>query len=242
LLIHTFSLTQIEIPDKKTMREFKKVELPPYEMNRNDLFTAYKNQGDERLFCYEKNKWYAGLHRIHESLHDVKYGRQTGCPPYMKDSPPEMPFAEMLKRNGWKPANNLYDKAYCHVTVEVETIDDLPLTLQSRLAHADGDDDPQVAHSLHHIDSVLDGKRTRFISGWESHSFATITESREYNQHILQPISSWLYLLYYIHYLHHEGEIPSEQMMPRLLGNLWASTSKDISYNSRLIQVQKIVV
>jgi hypothetical protein len=241
LRIHTFSLAQIDPPEEKTLRFFKKVMLPSYEMNQNNLFQAFRSEANVRLFHYNDSQWYAGLHMVSGSFNEVKYGRQTFRPPYKDNALPELSFVEMLDKNGWKSANPHYDKAFCHVAIEVDDLANLPHVLQSRLAHADGDDDPQVAHSLHYLESELDGKRTRFISGWESHSFATITESTDYFNNILMPVTSWLYLLYYVHFIQRKGIIPSDQMMPRLLGNLWASTSKDFPFNDKLIRVKSIV-
>jgi hypothetical protein len=234
-------MARIEAPKDSDIRQLKKESLPLYELNKKDLFTAYSTPTGEYLFLSENNQWYAAGHFIKNTLHGLKYGRQTFRPPYKKISDDELSFITMLESNGWTPSDSQYDKAICHTVLEVDSINDVSLYTQSRLAHADGDDDPQVAHSLHYIESVLEGKRSRFISGWESHSFATITESESFCDNILLPVSSWLYLLYYTHFIHNEGEIPSYQMMPRLLGNLWASTSKSYGYNERLIHIQPLL-
>ncbi|WNB90731.1 hypothetical protein [Bacillus sp. NEB1478] len=238
--IHLFAMAEINTPQDSYVKQLKKESLPLYELNKKDLFTAYSTPTGEYLFFGIDKRWYAGAHFIKNTLHGLKYGRQTFSPPYNDIPDEELSFIMMLERNGWSPAISHYDKAICHVVLEVDSIDEVPLNTQSRLAHADGDDDPQVAHSLHYIESLLNGKRSRFISGWESHSFATITESESFYENILLPVSSWLYILYYTHFIRNGGEIPSDQMMPRLLGNLWASTSKSIPYNEKLVRIQPL--
>ncbi|MBY6036453.1 hypothetical protein KUV80_07305 [Fictibacillus nanhaiensis] len=239
--IHTFVLTPIETPEESTIRSLQQEKLPAYEFNKKNLFRAYSLSSGERLFHDQKNQWYAGAHFLKDSPHLIKYGRQTFRPPYKNIPHDDLSFVDILERNRWIPANGQYDKALCHVVAEVEKLENLSLEMQSRLAHADGDDDPQVAHSLHYIESKLNGKRSRFVSGWESHSFATITESHVFADDILLPVSSWLYLLYYVYFLNNRGTIPSDQMMPRLLGNLWASTTKDVPSNDKLYQVLSLL-
>ncbi|MFD1357165.1 hypothetical protein ACFQ4X_04570 [Fictibacillus halophilus] len=238
--IHTFVLAAIEAPDNQIIDSLTQEKLPDYEFNKKDLFTAYSLSSGERLFKDQNDQWYAAAHFVKDSLHNVKYGRQTFRPPYKDIPSEELSFVEILEKNDWVPMNAHYDKALCHVIAEVGKLDEISLEMQSRLAHADGDDDPQVAHSLHFIESKLDGKRSRFISGWESHSFATITESSDFADDILMPVSSWLYLLYFSYFLDNNGSIPSDQMMPRLLGNLWASTMKELPYNKDLIRIQPL--
>jgi hypothetical protein len=238
--ITTFVMAAIEQPADDTLSKLTEEELPPYEISKKGLYTVYSLESGARLVKDEKDTWYACASFERKTLHEIKYGRQLFAPPY-KDIPTEqLPFVELMKRNDWTPLHVHYDKALCHVIAEVEDIDSVSLEYQSRLAHADGDDDPQVAHSLHYIESKMNGKRTRFISGWESHSFATITESDEFAKNILLPTSSWLYLLYFEHFLHHKGSVPSDQMMPRLLGNLWASTGNEVPHNKELIQIKKL--
>ncbi|WP_083207726.1 hypothetical protein [Fictibacillus arsenicus] len=238
--IHTFVLAAIEAPDNQIIDFLTQEKLPDYEFNKKDLFTAYSLSSGERLFKDQNDQWYAAAHFVKESLHNVKYGRQTFRPPYKEIPAQELSFVEILEKNDWVPLNAHYDKSLCHVVAEAGNLDEISLEMQSRLAHADGDDDPQVAHSLHFIESKLNGKRSRFISGWESHSFATITESSDFADDILMPVSSWLYLLYFSYFLDNNGSIPSDQMMPRLLGNLWASTMKGLPYNKDLIQIQPL--
>jgi hypothetical protein len=240
LRIHTFVLAEIETPEKLAIDSLTQEKLPEYEFNKKDLFTAYSLPKGERLFKDQNDQWYAAAHFVKKAMHNVKYGRQTFRPPYKDIPSDELSFVEILEKNEWIPANAQYDKAFCHVIAEVDKLEEISLEMQSRLAHADGDDDPQVAHSLHYLESNLDGRRSRFISGWESHSFATITESSYFADDILIPVSSWLYLLYFSYFIKHNGVIPSDQMMPRLLGNLWASTMKEIPYNKELIRVQSL--
>ncbi|MFG6494455.1 hypothetical protein P8610_03800 [Fictibacillus sp. UD] len=238
--ITIFVMTAVETPNEQTMSKLIEQDLPHYEFSKRGLFAGYSLETGERLFKDENDTWYVCSSFEKKTLHEIKYGRQTYAPPYAEIPSEQLSFVEMLESYELKPLNSHYDKGLCHVIAEVENLDPIPLELQSRLAHADGDDDPQVAHSLHYIESKLAGKRSRFISGWESHSFTTITESREYADEILFPVSSWLYLLYFQYFLQHNGTIPSDQMMPRLLGNLWASTMKDIPYNKELLQIQKL--
>lgn len=238
--IHTFVLAAIESPETQVIDALTQEKLPDYEFNKKDLFTAYSLSTGEKLFKDQNDQWYAAAHFVKHTMHNVKYGRQTFRPPYKDIPAEELSFVQILEKNDWVPVNVNYDKALCHVIAEVDKLEEISLEMQSRLAHADGHDDPQVAHSLHYVESNLDGKRSRFISGWESHSFATITESHDFADNILMPVSSWLYLLYFSYFIDNNGSIPSHQMMPRLLGNLWASTMKGLPYNKELIRTQPL--
>jgi hypothetical protein len=230
-------MAAVQPPAVSLLKELNQEPLPKYEFQTDNLFTAYSISSEEFLFRDANDQWYAGGYFKKDSFHGLKYGRQIFCPPYKEIPESELSFLRLLEKNGLTPLNAQYDKGFCHTIVNVDSLDSIPLHMQSRLAHADGDDDPQVAHSLHYIQSLLDGKRTRFLSGWESHSFATITESTSFCEQLLLPVSSWLYLLYYTHFIMNNGEIPSYQMMPRLLGNLWASTTHQFPYNEKLIQI-----
>ncbi|MQR96872.1 hypothetical protein [Fictibacillus phosphorivorans] len=238
--ITIFVMAAIEQPADDILSQLTEEELPSYEISKKGLYTVYSLKTGERLFKDEKDTWYVCTSFKRKTLHEIKYGRQLFPPPYTDIPNEQLPFVKLLQRNHWTPLHAHYDKALCHVIAEVDDIESVSLEFQSRLAHADGADDPQVAHSLHYIESKLNGKRTRFISGWESHSFATITESDEFAKNILIPTSSWLYLLYFEHFLHHDGSIPSDQMMPKLLGNLWASTGNQFPYNKELVQIEKV--
>ncbi|KZE69419.1 hypothetical protein AWM68_03900 [Fictibacillus phosphorivorans] len=238
--ITIFVMTAVETPGEATMNKLIERDLPHYEFSKRGLFTSFSLETGEHMFKDENDTWYVCSSSEKKTLHEIKYGRQIFPPPYAEIPSEQLSFVEMLERYDLKPLNPHYDKGLCHVIAEVEDLDSVPLEFQSRLAHADGDDDPQVAHAVHYIESKLNGKRSRFISGWESHSFATITESREFAEDILFPVSSWLYLLYFQYFLQQNGTIPSQQMMPRLLGNLWASTMKDIPFNKELLQIEKL--
>ncbi|MFC7371677.1 hypothetical protein ACFQPF_08310 [Fictibacillus iocasae] len=214
-------------------------ELPLYEFDRSNCFIEYCD-GDDSIFLDDMGQWYYYTAFACKSLTEVKYARQIFKPPYWdeEEKENELKLVHRLEEKGYKPSQPYFDKAYAHVTVLADTLEEWEVIRQSRLAHCDGEDDPQVSHALHFIETTYDGKRARFVPGWESNSFASITENKSFYDTILVPVSGKLYLLYYTYWLHY-GEVPSKQMMPRLLGNLWKSSSSAFtpaSYNPLLFQ------
>jgi hypothetical protein len=196
-------------------------ELPMYEFDRSNCFNEYSD-GEHSIFLDDMGQWYFYATFTCSTLTEVKYARQFFKPPYIKEGEFELPLADLLSKKGYKPSQPYYDKAYAHVSLLTDALEDWNATAQSRLAHCDGEDDPQLSHAIHYIETSHDGKKARFIAGWESHSFLSITENKPFYEEILVPVSGKLYLLYFT-YLIHYGEVPSKQMMPRLLGNLWKS-------------------
>ncbi|MFC0189250.1 hypothetical protein ACFFJY_13180 [Fictibacillus aquaticus] len=198
-------------------------DLPEFEFDRSNCFTEYKD-GEHSVFLDDMGQWYFFAVFTCSSLTEVKYARHIFRPPYIKEGEFELPLADLLSQKGYKPSQPYYDKAYAHVSLLTKSLHDWNAADQSRLANCDGEDAPQLSHAIHYIETSLNGKKARFIAGWESHSFLSITDNKPFYEEILEPVSGKLYLLYFTYWVHY-GEVPSKQMMPRLLGNLWKSCS-----------------
>ncbi|WLR57252.1 hypothetical protein LC048_10535 [Mesobacillus subterraneus] len=122
-----------------------------------------------------------------------------------------------------KPCYEGYDKAYGHVLSLVPELDTVSAYNQSQLANYDGSDDPTIIKKIHFIENEYKGEKTRFISGFETRSFATVTENEFYAKEIHLPGNARNYLKLFVYFSRYSF-LPSQQMMPRFLGNLWAST------------------
>jgi hypothetical protein len=211
-----------------------------FAFDTNSRFTRYLGGQTKRIFFIDDhNQWYFSTQYKCNNLREAKLLRQIARPPYLSEAVPLKLMNEM-KEDDLVPLNAHYDKAFAHLSVFVDNLAQTPLTFQSKCAHIDGDDDPQIAHQLHYLSNMFNGMETRFISGWESFSFATVTENRIYYEQIHLPTVAELYLLYFVYFIHY-NKAPSFQMMPRLLENLWASTqTRNAVYNKNLFKTDQI--
>ncbi|RFU65031.1 hypothetical protein [Peribacillus glennii] len=173
------------------------------------------------------------------SLSELKLARQVFIPEYL-DSGLRYPLIEKMNHLGLTPISEGFDKAYAHVSVFIKDIRSLSPFMHSRFANADGDDDPVVIDKLNYISNFYNQKETRFVTGAESLSFSTISENEQYFYGLHLPKTGILYLKYYLYYLQHD-QIPSKQMMPRLLGNLWRSMQSNRNdFNKHLYKTMSI--
>jgi hypothetical protein len=170
------------------------------------------------------------------SLFELKLSRQVFIPQYL-ESYHSFPLIEELNKHKLIPVRQGYDKAYAHISVYTRDINSINATTQSRFANADGPDDPIVIDKIHYITNIFNGLETRFVAGTETYSFATISQNRGYFYELHLPYVGNLYLKYFI-YFNEFGIVPSKQMMPLLLENLWKSTKGNTSsFNTNLYKV-----
>jgi hypothetical protein len=165
--------------------------------------------------------------------------RQISRPAYM-DERVDLPLADLISRHRLEPLHPTFDKADAQLSLLVPSLASLDTLALARFAQLDGDDDPQIAHQLHFLENRFAQQSTLFISGWETRSFATVTENDGYYRDIHLPHVATLYTLLFS-WFKQFGNVPSTQMMPRLLGNLWRSTeSRATDWNASLIQTKEL--
>lgn len=213
-----------------------------YRFSTQFKFQKYQsNDLQGAFFLDSKNQWYYYFRIETRSLTDAKYARHTSIPSYIDPANYErFKLFHLMESHKLTPTYNDYDKAFAHVSVFVENWDNIDNLWISRCALVDGEDDPQVASRIHYIRNIYNNEKTLYVAGWESFSFATITENRYYYEKIHLPIVSELYLLYFTAFTMYDSTF-SKQMMPRLLENLWCSTqSRNHRWNSALIEVEDI--
>jgi hypothetical protein len=213
---------KIEQPDN--LNAYTSTAQEKFAFDKNNCFTDYypKTTSNSFLTLDDKGQWYFFTHFNVHSFSELKLARQIYKPPYLKDEA-RLPLIEQLTKEQLIPKTEGYDKGFAHVSVKVKDLESLSPIIKSKLANADGEDDPIVSSNLHYIRNTYNGAKTHFISGIETNSFATITENEHYYNNIHIPKVSNLYLKYYVYFIEH-GIVPSTQMMPRLLNNLWLST------------------
>ncbi|MBO9129100.1 hypothetical protein [Bacillus sp. 165] len=206
-------------------------------------FTSYKHSQISSVLLTkdDHNNWYYLTSFFVSSLQEAKLKRQVMIPDYLKNQMEETWLATQMKQLGLCYNLTNFDKAITHLAVYTEELSLLSPKFQARAALIDGEDDPQIIDSFHYLSNVFNNLETRFITGVETHSFATVTENKYYfdNLHIEQNVGL-LYLQYYLYFLKHDI-IPSKQMMPNLLGNLWRSQqAMRNDWNPSLFQVMSL--
>lgn len=185
------------------------------------------------------------------SLQQMKWVRQIWRPSYM-DPSISLPLMNRMRLTGDERLSGVYrpdaiqpiwthfDKAIAHVNTLIVTDPLSDPSLLSRLANCDGMDDPQVTRQLHYMTNTFDQAKTVFIPGICTASIATVSNNIYYMNEIHHKQVSKLYLLYYTYY-HLYGKVPSKQMMPQLLGNLWRSVEPNTqNWNPNLFQKMKL--
>ncbi len=212
----------------------------PYMFDQPARFSVYHHPTKPHsLMKDDRNQWYATIRWELNTLTGVKYARQVHRPSYL-DQSITLKLIDYLAAEGLKPQLDSFDKAFVHTTVFAENLDNIPLSRQLRIANADGEDDPSVMQTIHFIENVFNGQRTRFSAGFETFSISTVTENRFYLENVHLSASAFLYLQYFV-YFHQYGFVPSKQMMAKLLENLWASTqSRNTQWNASLFTVEQI--
>ncbi|OES44032.1 hypothetical protein BA724_12355 [Domibacillus iocasae] len=219
---------------------YEPVKQEPYMFDQQACFALYRHEEQPHsIMKDDHDQWYFAIRWKLDTLTEVKYARQIHRPSYMAENT-TLKLVDYLAKISCTPQMNDFDKAFVHTTVFADKLDDVPLDRQLRMANADGEDDPSVIQTVHSIENKYNGQRTRFLSGFETYSIATLTENRDYLEHIHLPASAFLYLQYFVYFKQY-GRIPSKQMMARLLGNLWASTqAMNSAWNSSLLTIEQI--
>lgn len=188
--------------------------------------------------CDDQGQWYFFTFFLCKSLEELKLTRQVFRPAYLKNE--ILPLKELLKELNIIPIREGFDKAYGHVFHYVPSLTELSNSFCMRLANYDGPDDPIIVNKMNFIQNEFEGQKTRYISGFETRSFATITENEYYAKEIHIPFNANYYLKLFIYFSRY-GLLPSHQMMPRFLGNLWASTQMlNTSANPSLYETEEI--
>lgn len=220
-------------PDEKKERDFT--------FDKEERFTDYlidHNGNSYSVSLDDKGQWYFFTSFECESLDDLKLSRQIFRPPYLAEK--KLELVDLLEKLNLIPIYEGHDKAYGHVLSLVRDLSSLTAFDQARLANYDGSDDPVISKKIHYIENDFNGEKTRFVAGFETRSFATITENEFYAREIHLPGNAVTYLKLFIYYTRYNS-LPSLQMMPRFLANLWASAqSLNTSANPALYKEEKV--
>lgn len=204
------------MPGKESERDFT--------FDIENCFRDYllKKNGQTYDVCLDdQGQWYFFISMECGTLDELKLSRQIFRPPYLKDE--HLELVDIMEKLEIRPYYEGNDKAYGHVLSLVDNLDTVSAFKQARLANYDGTDDPTIIKKIHFIENEYKGEKTRFISGFETRSFATVTENEFYAKEIHLQGNARTYLKLFIYFTRY-GKLPSQQMMPRFLGNLWAST------------------
>lgn len=204
------------MPTKETELDFS--------FDKKDRFKDYMMEKEGESYTVsldDKGQWYFFMSFVCDSLDELKLSRQIFRPPYLKEE--TLLLVDLLEDLNLTPLYEGHDKAYGHVLSLVPELDSVPAFQQARLANYDGTDDPTIIKKIHFIENEYNGEKTRFISGFETRSFGTVSENEFYAREIHLPNNARTYLKLFIYFSRY-GIMPSEQMMPRFLANLWAST------------------
>ncbi|MDA2587731.1 hypothetical protein PDQ69_21700 [Bacillus cereus group sp. Bc062] len=228
----------VKIDTPKNLHEYSSSRQEEFSFDKNNRFTDYtkKNSDISFLTLDDNNQWYYITNFEINNFSELKLARQIFIPPYLNQGI-SLPLIKQLNSEHLIPKNQGYDKAYAHVSIKTKELSSLSPIQQSKLANVDGDDDPIVSSNLHYISNIYNNTETRFVSGIETNSFATLTENEDYYRNIHLPNVSTLYLKYFV-YFREYGFVPSMQMMPKLLNNLWLSTQANKNdWNKSLLKI-----
>ena len=178
------------------------------------------------------NQWYFISKMRCDNLQQLKTFRQTHHEPTTLYK--RLALIDLLERFNLELAVHDYDKAFGHVLCLTDNIDSIPLHTQMHIANYESDSDPILTTEMHYFNTIEEGARTRFISGIETHSFATITENRHFAEERWDKHIGVTYLKLFLYYKKYK-KIPSHQMIAKLLCNLFASTEAlNHTYNPAL--------
>lgn len=134
-----------------------------------------------------------------------------------------LPIVSLLERFNLELAMYDFDKAFAHVLCVVDNIDQIPPHIQQHIANYTDEAEQVVLTEMHYFQTIDEGLRTRYITGTETRSFATITENRAFAENEWQKEIGINYLKLFLYFKQYK-KIPSNQMMAKLLCNLWASS------------------
>ncbi|WP_316572488.1 hypothetical protein [Neobacillus sp. YIM B06451] len=235
----------IAVPVKKPgityLAGWEKSDTEQFMFDKADRFRIFRRKGEPVLQLAEDDKgnWYFMTFFTSKSLSGLKWARQTARPAYVEDGT-TLPLVSLLEEEGLRPKDEGFDKAYAHTSILVDNLRSFSAEKQARLANADGEDDPTVVGNIHFVKNTFKGKETRYIAGAETRSFATATENEPYFRDIHLKTNAFLYLLYFV-YFQENNQLPSKQMVPRLLANLWASKQAlNTGWNHTLFETEQL--
>lgn len=194
-----------------------------YFFDRVTRFSHYEFSDKNENFDILKddlNQWYFIDKMVCNTLQQLKIFRLVHPEPTALYK--HLPLTDLLERFNLELAMHDYDKAFGHVLCTVDNIDAIPIHLQMQMANYAAEDDPILSTQMHYVNTIEEGARTRLITGIESRSFATITESKQYAEQWEKHIGI-TYLKLFLYYTRYK-KIPSNQMMPKVICNLFAST------------------
>ena len=174
------------------------------------------------------NQWYF-ISKMHcDNLRQLKAFRQIH--PESTALYKSLPLVDILEHFNLQLDIHDYDKAFGYALCLTDNIDSIPIHTQMHIANYESESDPILTAEMHYFHTVEEGARTRFISGIESRSFATITESKHFAEEVWEKHIGITYLKLFLYYKQYKT-IPSHQMMAKLLCNLFASTEA-LNYTS----------
>ncbi|MFE4522361.1 hypothetical protein ACFRCQ_09430 [Cytobacillus firmus] len=227
----------------QTPNGFKPAEKEQFDFtfDRKDRFIDYQIEiegQDYDISLDDNGQWYFFTSFVCDSLDELKLSRQIFRPPYLKNE--ELRLVDLMENADIRPLYEGHDKAYGHALALTDNLASVPAFRQARLANFDGSDDPTIIKRIHYIQNEYKGEITRFISGFETRSFATFTENEYYAKKIHLPNNARTYLKLFVYFSRY-GTLPSQQMMPGFLANLWASAqSLNTAANPALYKQQAI--
>lgn len=235
ICIHT--LVAIKRPSFEVTLEAQQTD---YFFDRHNRYSLFTLPGTSARFHQDDSgQWYLSFDFKLATTHDIARYRRIRLLPYSSTAT-TYPLIGFIQNHEIELDSEHFDKAYVHSSILVNNLSAFSVLNQSRCANADSEDDPQIASAIHFLENTHNGKHTRFISGWETRSFATVTENEYYFEQIHLPHAAEKYLLLFA-YFHKHRLIPSSQMMPNLLGNLWASTqASNRNWNKELVRIEEI--
>ena len=169
----------------------------------------------------DSNHWYFISKMQCDNLQQLQAFRQIHPEPTALYK--TLPLVDILERFNLQLDIYNYDKAFGHVLCLTDNIDKIPLHTQMHIANYESQNAPILATEIHYLQVIEEGARTRFISGIESRSFATITENQYFAEEIWEKHIGVTYLKLFLYYKQYKS-IPSHQTMAKLLCNLFAST------------------
>ncbi|WP_052342655.1 hypothetical protein [Bacillus sp. EB01] len=226
----------IEKPFENYIKNFKEKDAESFMFDQPERFILFERikEGPEVFLARDDHgQWYFMSYFTSSKLTGLKWARQSAPPSYVEKDV-KLPLVELLREEGLKAANSGFDKAFAHVGAFTSRISEVQAHIQARLANVDGEDDPTVVTNIHFIKNLFNGLETRYVAGAETYSFATVTENEEYFKDVHLNSNAYLYLLYFVYFTNYQI-VPSNQMVPRLLGNLWASKQAlNCHFNSSL--------
>ncbi|MDF2922150.1 MAG: hypothetical protein K0R57_1064 [Paenibacillaceae bacterium] len=251
------------LPKSLDESSLKWQQVPSFDFDKPERFYSCEiASGTGHWYRDDRGQLYYATRFALSDFNEMKLSRQIWRPSYMKADTPlplsqrmgydgneysllidqsHLSSASIFSENASIPLETDFDKAIAHINMLIEESPLDHLSLASQLAHCDGEDDPRVIGKLHLLRNRYNQWTTLFVAGTCSRSFCTLSNNDFYMNQIQKPHVSRLYLLYYCYFIRY-GEVPSNQMMPQLLANLWRSTEANThQYNPALFESHTIL-